>query len=142
MFVHAEKLPNDQLPLNDYDLTCFIRIGSDMVNNYYEYEIPLKITPPGLYSGDVLKDQHTVWFPENMFDLTFSKLTEAKLKRNKAKGNSNSVSNIIPYTIYDDENPLNRITIVGNPSISNVENIMIGIRNNGVGIKLVSTRIC
>jgi len=135
MFVHAEKLPNDQLPLNDYDLTCFIRIGSDMVNNYYEYEIPLKITPPGLYSGDVLKDQQTVWFPENMFDLTFSKLTEAKLKRNKAKGNSNSVSNIVPYTIYDDENPLNRITIVGNPSISNVENIMIGIRNNGIGIK-------
>ena len=44
MFVHAEQLINDEHNLMDNDLTCFIRIGSDMVNNYYEYEVPLTLT--------------------------------------------------------------------------------------------------
>ena len=139
MFVHAEKLVDDINPstqLKDYELTCFIRIGSDMVNNYYEYEIPLRLTPPALsgmfYDGNKLSDQQTVWYPENMFDFSFDALTNAKLKRNKAKqSGSNNVSNILPYTIYDPDKPLNRISVVGNPSVSDVQSIMIGIRNAG-----------
>jgi len=136
MFVHAEKLTDDQYNLKDYELTCFIRIGSDMVNNYYEYEIPLRLTPAGIYIGEKLADQQTVWYPENMFDFSFDALTNAKLKRNKAKqsGTSN-VSNLIPYIVYDPDKPLNKISIVGNPSISDVENIMIGIRNGSNSTK-------
>ena len=44
MYVHAEAGP-DGTPLNDDDLTCFIRLGNDFENNYYEYEIPMKVTP-------------------------------------------------------------------------------------------------
>jgi cell surface protein SprA len=132
MFVHAEKMlldPNP-LPLKDYDLTCFIRIGSDMVNNYYEYEIPLRITPAGIYLGTKLSDQQIVWYPENMFDFPFDALTNAKMKRNLAKQNSSAnVSNLTPYVVYDPDKPLNKISIVGNPTISDVENIMIGVRN-------------
>ncbi|MFA5045299.1 MAG: cell surface protein SprA [Paludibacter sp.] len=134
MFVHAEKLIDDIGPgkLADHELSCFIRIGSDMVNNYYEYEIPLRLTPEGVYIGDKVSDREIVWYPENMFDFSFKTLTEAKLKRNKANW-----SNIIPYETYDTNSgkPLNKITIVGNPSISDVENIMIGIRNNSKDIK-------
>ncbi|MDR3651581.1 MAG: cell surface protein SprA [Paludibacter sp.] len=130
MFVHAEKMTGDLTNLKDHDLTCFIRIGSDMVNNYYEYEIPLRLTPAGIYNGAKLADQQTVWYPENMFDFAFDALTNAKTARNKAKqsGTAN-VSNLIPYIVYDPDKPLNKITIVGNPSISDVENIMIGVRN-------------
>jgi cell surface protein SprA len=45
MNVHAEKL-ND-IPLNDGDVTFFFRVGSDYNNNYYEYEVPLKLTKNG-----------------------------------------------------------------------------------------------
>lgn len=135
MFVHAEKLDDEEHPLNDYDLSCFIRIGSDMVNNYYEYEIPLKLTPKNFYNGDLLADQQTVWYPANMFDVAFTKFTDAKLKRNRAKGGSSSVSNLTPYTITDEDLPQNKITIVGNPTISDVENIMIGVRNNSNSIR-------
>ena len=130
MFVHAEKRTDDQYNLKDYEMTCFVRIGSDMVNNYYEYEIPLRLTPAGIYSSSKLSDQQTVWYPENMFDFSFDALTKAKLKRNQAKqtGSAN-VSNLLPYTIYDPDKPLNKITIMGNPSVSDVENIMIGVRN-------------
>ena len=136
MFVHAEKMLVDPYNLKDYELTCFVRVGSDMVNNYYEYEIPLRLTPAGNYLGTRLSDQQTVWYPENMFDFSFEALTKAKLKRNSAKQNGNTnVSNTIPYIVYDPDKPLNKITIVGNPSISDVENIMIGVRNVSGAIK-------
>ena len=136
MFVHAEKMTDDQYNLKDYDLTCFIRIGSDMVNNYYEYEIPLRLTPPGIYSTNKLSDQQTVWYPDNMFDFSFDALTNVKLKRNQAKqSGSANVSNILPYTIYDPDKPLNKITVVGNPTISDVQSIMIGVRNAGNNTK-------
>ena len=132
MFVHAEKLNEDLTDLKDYELSCFIRIGSDMINNYYEYEIPLKLTPAGIYSSSKLTDKQTVWYPENMFDFSFDTLIKAKLKRNVEKGNSSSVSNIIPYIVFDGNK---KITVVGNPSVSDVQNIMIGIRNVGRDIK-------
>jgi len=138
MFVHAEKMLDDvdNNKLTDYDLTCFVRLGSDMVNNYYEYEIPLKLTKEGIYFGEKLSDRETVWYPENMFDFSFETLTNAKLKRNKAKQNgSGNVSNLIPYTVYDSNVPTNKISIVGNPSISDVQNIMIGIRNGSNDVK-------
>ena len=53
MFVHAEKMSEDTRDLNDYQLTCFIRLGSDMKYNYYEYEIPLKLTPWGDYISNI-----------------------------------------------------------------------------------------
>ena len=39
MFVHAEGEEDD---LNDGDLSCFIRLGTDFTSNYYEYEILIK----------------------------------------------------------------------------------------------------
>ncbi len=44
MFAHAEKLAEED-DLRDGDLTVFIRLGSDFTGNYYEYEVPLNVTP-------------------------------------------------------------------------------------------------
>ena len=136
MYVHAEQMLEDMEGLNDYELTCFVRLGSDMVNNYYEYEIPLKLTEEGFYSDDVNSDREAVWPEENMFDFAFEKLTDLKLKRNQAQRNGTSgVSNAIPYTLMDEDKPMNNITVVGNPTLAEIENIMIGVRNNSGKIK-------
>jgi cell surface protein SprA len=45
MEVHAEALIGQ--PLLDDEVTVFIRLGSDYKGNFYEYEIPLKLTPYG-----------------------------------------------------------------------------------------------
>ncbi|MBP1677295.1 MAG: hypothetical protein H6Q20_1854 [Bacteroidetes bacterium] len=131
MYVHAEKLLDDTRSLKDYELSCYIRIGSDLMYNYYEYEIPLKLTAEGVYSNESDKDREAVWPEENMFDFPFEVLTNAKLKRNKSKQDGSYISDLIPF--YDKGK--NKIRVVGNPSISDVENIMIGIRNNGSDIK-------
>ena len=141
MFVHAEEMTDDTQDLQNYQLTCFVRIGSDMKNNYYEYEIPLRLTPAGVYLGATSQsqdhpDRSIVWYPENMFDFSFQSLTNAKLNRNKAKQNGTAnVSNLIPYVVYDPNKPLNKISIVGNPSLSDVQNIMIGVRNGSSAVK-------
>lgn len=136
MFVHAEKMLDDTRDLEDYELTCFIRLGSDMVNNYYEYEIPLRLTEPGTYQNDRTADRQAVWLPDNMFDFPFEVLTDAKLQRNKARrtGEAN-VSNSIPYSIYDKNNNRNKITVMGNPTLEEVDNIMIGIRNTAAELR-------
>ena len=139
MFVHAEAMLDAAAKaqnLKDYELSCFVRLGSDMVNNYYEYEIPLRLTPEGTYIGSKLSDRETVWYPENMFDFPFTVLTDAKLKRNKARQNGTTgVSNTMPFEVYDEGKPKNKITVIGNPSVSEVENIMIGIRNTAGTLK-------
>ena len=136
MFVHAEKLVDDPSNLQDYQLTCFIRLGSDMVNNYYEYEVPLRVTPHGKYLNEKNEDREIVWPLENMFDFPFSTLIEAKLKRDKyLQTSGGNAPTLTPYEVYDPDNPKNKIKIVGNPSISDIENIMIGIRNVSGEIK-------
>ena len=133
MFVHAEATSIDP-DLGDYELTCFIRLGSDLKYNYYEYEIPLALTPEGLYNNNSDRDRWAVWPKENMFDFPFSALTNAKVARNKAKrAGTIGVGNNIPYEVYDDPNghPNNKITVLGNPTIEDVSCIMIGVRNRG-----------
>jgi cell surface protein SprA len=122
MFVHAEQLYEDQ-PINDDDLRIFIRLGSDLVENYYEYEIPLKLTPWGTPASD----PNAIWPDENRFIINLQKLAEFKLQRNIEMRQGNSgVTFTMPYFAFDGEN---RVTILGSPSISSVKAIMIGIRN-------------
>lgn len=129
MFIHAEE--NDpSIPLNDDDLTVFIRMGSDFNDNYYEYEVPLKVTPPGTYNTDNNSnnsDRLVVWPEANNIDLQFSKLTNMKVLRNSLLSDPNSgVLLIKPYEQADGSNTMR---VKGNPNIGNVRVFMIGIRN-------------
>ena len=129
MFVHAECLQHFD-PIKDNDVSCFIRMGSDLKNNYYEYEIPLVLTPEGTYSDKNINDRLVVWPKENTFDFDLQALTKAKMERNRSKrAGNNNVGNTIPYVVYDPENENNKITILGNPTLEDIQSIMIGVRN-------------
>jgi cell surface protein SprA len=136
MFVHAEKLPENTDNLRDNELSVFLRLGSDYKNNYYEYEIPLKLTAPGTYNQGISTDRETVWPKGNMLDFPFEHLTNLKLNRNREKRKEGStVTFFTPYSEYDPTNPMNKMTVMGNPTISEIKVIMIGIRNNSQGNK-------
>lgn len=135
MFAHANALEQNTTRLQDGDLSVFIRLGSDYKNNYYEYEIPLKLTEPrSNYNRYVLADCKAVWPEENMLDVPLSVFTALKKNRNKAKAQG-VASYLAPYSMMDAEHPQNKITIVGNPSLGEVKTMMLGVRNNSSDIK-------
>ncbi len=117
MYVHAESPADATDLLGDGDLTMFIRVGTDFKENYYEYEIPLKVTSAGT------SDPDKIWPEQNLLDLDLEKFINLKLARNASETSLTTV-----YT-RKDEGTNNTISIRGNPSLSNARTIMIGIRN-------------
>lgn len=122
MYVHAEKLYENE-ELNYGDLTVFVRLGSDFTENYYEYEVPLTFTP----WGTPFTDKEGIWPAANDFDIDLDQLVKVKQNRNMAMRNPNSdISLIYPYMEQLGDHI---VKVIGNPSISDVMGIMIGVRN-------------
>ncbi len=113
MYFHAEPGP-DGTTLNDGDITAFVRLGSDFDNNYYEYEIPLSVTP--WYTVD----EDMIWPMANNMDIELQKLQSLKINRPVGQPIFQE------YTEYDG---VARMSVKGNPNLANVVTVMIGIRN-------------
>ncbi|MDR3268196.1 MAG: cell surface protein SprA [Tannerella sp.] len=137
LFVHAEQLlADDAVGLENDELSVFLRLGSDYKNNYYEYEVPLTLTPPGTYSDNSTADREVVWPEGNMINFNMDMLTGLKQKRNRAKRDGDAgVTYYTVFSEYDPENTRNKISVVGNPSLAEVKTIMVGIRNNSRSMK-------
>ena len=128
MFVHANHLLPNTSNLQDDQLAVFIRLGSDYKNNYYEYEIPLKLTPEGHYSWQSAGDRSKVWPSENMLDVDISVFTRVKKARNKLRSEGGTSYNQL-FSQYDDDRPNNKVSVMGNPSLGQVKTMVIGVRN-------------
>jgi len=122
MFIHAESFGAAD-DLQDDDLTVFVRMGNDFTENYYEYEVPLKKTAWGA------TDPYAIWPVANNIDLELDKFINLKLSRNTVIDNSGGTINITSLYSEKDEGGRNTLSIKGNPSLSSVRTIMIGVRN-------------
>jgi cell surface protein SprA len=121
MFIHAEDLYTSG-DLRPGDITVFIRLGSDFTENYYEYEIPIEITPWG-----VGKDSTLIWPVKNRMAIVLDSIVDIKQLRNKAVREGHHINNATPY-VHHLENG-NRVTILGMPNLASVNTIMLGVRN-------------
>ncbi|MDE6627828.1 MAG: cell surface protein SprA, partial [Muribaculaceae bacterium] len=129
MWVHAESLIDDNTDLRSGELSMFIRIGSDVRSNFYEYEVPLTLTPHGRYNDWLESDRDKVW--PNFMDLKLQNLVDLKKERNRAKAQEGSnVGYATLYTGRDPENERNRMAVMGNPSLSDIRVMLVGVRNN------------
>lgn len=135
LFVHGEAIPGNPTLLQSGDLSVFIRLGSDYKDNYYEYEVPLHITAPGSYNNNSSADRLKVWPRESMIDLALKKFTTLKKHRNTEKQKPQSKVSYTTLFSEIDEETGNRMTLIGNPSLSDITVIMIGVRNNGKTVK-------
>ena len=129
MFVHANALAENVTATTDGECSVFIRLGSDYKSNYYEYEVPLRLTPAGNYDTYIAQDCQAVWPAENMVDINFEIFTSLKKQRNTQASIGVAAMNRL-FSTYDENNPNNRISIMGNPTLGEVKTIMIGVRNN------------
>lgn len=129
MEIHAEAV--EGYDLRDGEMTAFIRLGTDYQNNYYEYELPLKLTPPGYYVDNNPGHRQIVWPEDNRLDLPLELLRDVKLRRNDAMRRSDSNLQLAnEYSFPDPEKPNNTVKVRGNPNLANVRTIMIGVRNS------------
>ncbi|MET2983791.1 T9SS outer membrane translocon Sov/SprA [Aureibaculum conchae] len=116
MFVHAEAIAG-QLGVNDDDLVAIIRLGSDTDNNFYQYEIPLKITPFGATFDE------EIWPEANEILADLKAFGRLKIERIS--------SSTLPTDLYPSETaePDARLRMKGNPNLGNIRTIMIGVKN-------------
>lgn len=114
MFVHANSLLAE-----DDDLTVFMRLGTDFDQNFYEVELPLKITPGSATSSS------EIWPEENEFNFALKDLYGLKAQRDRERF---SLDELFPR-----EGPRQAgkhgVRVLGRPDLSSVRVIMIGVRN-------------
>ena len=106
--------------MRDNDLKAFLRVGTDNQDNYYDYEIPLKVTSPGTSAPSL------IWPDQNKIDLELKLFLDAKAARNNAVFNGQPWPINRPFTYKDGQNI---ITVKGQPDLSKVRVYMLGVRN-------------
>lgn len=138
MWVHAEAAMNNPTNLSNGETSLFMRLGSDVKNNYYEIEIPLSITPPGRYT-DTQANRAIVWPESNFLDVNLQAFVELKRHRNmrKAEG-ATDVGYGLLYTEPYPDDETRRISVMGNPTLANVKVMLIGVRNSASTVKDVT----
>lgn len=117
MFIHAEGTRGGA-NLNNGDLVAIVRIGNDMVNNYYEIAIPLQITSPtGSYTREA------IWPVANNLNLNLSLLPKLKLRRDGTKRFNPNAG------FYQEEIEGRTYSVIGNPSLARVTTILVALQN-------------
>ena len=112
MFIHAEGED-----LKNGDVHAFMRMGTDLQNNYYEYEIPLQITPFGAQSDA------DIWPDANRLEVELEIFNALKLERQNFTQD--------PLAFFEKKLPNGHIVRVkGLPDLSNIRSMMLRIRNH------------
>jgi cell surface protein SprA len=117
MFIHAEStIIND---VDDDDLTAIVRLGTDLNDNFYQLEIPLKISTYGSLAP------LDVWPEANNLDAMLEQLGKIKLARDVANA---PINELFTSTNIDFGDLVLRVK--GNPTLAQIRTIMLGVRNN------------
>ncbi len=135
MFLHAEsfvdELVNPTEALKDGEMAAFLRFGNDFTQNYYEVELPLKVT-----SQLDANTAEKVWPVENNLDLPLELLTKMKILAMSApqsEFDNQGVFSKFDYQLDPNiaaENSRIKISVKGNPNFGQVRTLMVGVRNN------------
>lgn len=114
MYVHAESVKSTG-DIKNGELYAVVRLGNDLISNFYEIKIPLNMTPWGTTDDDL------IWPANNMLDLSLDRLTKLKVSRNN-NGNT--------YQYYQEtDGDGKQFSILGNPNLGEVRTFFIGVQN-------------
>ncbi|MEL7160574.1 MAG: cell surface protein SprA, partial [Bacteroidota bacterium] len=152
MFVHAEALGESRLDEPEKgELNLFIRMGTDFESNYYEYEVPLRMSDTSIInripmpvSGATIENTadyaQEVWPIINEVDLPLTLLRDLKLERNNLNASTTEEysTTFRPFEereglreFVDREAVLNAehtLRVKGNPNLGFVKVFMIGVK--------------
>ncbi len=133
LFIHGEDDPMSPNKAEYGDLAVFVRVGKDLTNNYYEYELPLMMSDPDDYNV-----ASNIWLDTNFIDVKLSKFLDVK----KAKlANTGEVIEGGVIQIDDPDLVGAKIRIKGVPSLGLVKIIEVGVRHKRDDKKLYNGQI-
>ena len=118
MFMHLQK-NEGALAINDDDFSAIIRLGTDLNDNYYQIELPLKVSLNGTSALDL-------WPEANNLDAFLETFGKVKLERDKLDF---SITDLYTSTEQDPE-ILYTISVKGNPTLAQLKTIVLGLKNN------------
>jgi cell surface protein SprA len=121
MVLHAEPLQTGKALEND-QMYAFIRFGNDFTQNFYQIEIPLKVSSFGARSPE------DVWPADNEMDLVTDLLTTLKIKNINGEIKPDPVTGIA--FLEEIQGSRLKIGIKGNPNFGFVRTLMLGVKNN------------
>ena len=130
MFLHAEALPTpESTPLQDDEMVAFIRFGNDFTQNFYQVEMPLKVSSQSARSAE------DVWLADNEINVPLKYLTALKTLA-LSDNPSLSAPDVNGIRFIEEEDVLigssdSKLTlgIKGNPNFGLVRTLMIGVKN-------------
>lgn len=123
LFLHAEPLITGSVA--DDDLVAIVRLGTDLDDNFYQLEIPLKISQGGSLVPT------SVWPTANNLEAILENLGKLKLERDAAIPNSGGViaiNKIYPFPANTDPKEL-ILRVKGNPTLASIRTLMLGVKN-------------
>ena len=145
MFLHAEALPksSDPSPLKEDEMIGFIRFGNDFTQNFYQIEIPLKVTAEGAIKPE------DVWPEINEINLPLALLTALKIKAMGSDAppqDSNGIryidDNVLDPTLGNNTNRGKlRLGIKGNPNFGLVRTLMVGVKSKNTNAEPIQGEV-
>ncbi len=117
MFMHLQK-NEGALAINDNDFSAVIRLGTDLDDNFYQIELPLKVSQNGTSALDL-------WPEANNLDAFLETFGLVKLERDRA---GVAITDIYTSIEQDAEIPYT-ISVKGNPTLAELKTIILGVKN-------------
>ena len=122
LFIHAEGVQTKPQVQND-EMKAIVRIGSDLDDNYYQLEKLIKISD---YTASTAIE---IWPEENNLDVLLEYLGKLKLLRFEE-----GIAPNILFPAVGAPSPIEglegyEIRVKGNPNLSNIKTIMLGVKN-------------
>jgi cell surface protein SprA len=137
MFVHAENVVNlmSKDTINDQDISIVVRLGKDFpvkgdrdtilaFNNYYEYELPLRISRFGDETNEA-----NIWPDQNYVNIPLDSLLA--LRKFRIANEIGSREMIVERVVNPEKGDV--VRMVGNPSLGAVKVIHLAVRNRSTG---------
>ena len=128
LFIHAEE--SQGTTINDGEVAAFIRFGTDLTSNYYEYEIPLTMTR-GTVNMNANNADQLIWPAANLMDFALDSFYDLKIQRQNAAWPMTA-----PFIRFTGKG---KITVMGLPDAGNLRVMMVGIKNNSNSPKCFET---
>lgn len=116
MFMHLQSV-DGEAQIDDNEFAGVIRLGTDLDENYYELELPLKVSETG-------NTPELIWPEENNLNAFLETLGSVKLERDGLGAAINE-----PYTSANQGDLPYKTTVKGNPTLAQLRTIVLGLKN-------------